>query len=62
MRLSFSILVASIILVSCGSVKKENIEYLDTTYKASAEAPELNIFQPKDSLVAHDVLIFVHGG
>lgn len=62
MRLSLSILITSLILASCGSVKKENIEYLDTDYEASAETPELNIFQPKDSLVAHDVLIFVHGG
>ena len=54
-------LIASI-LASCGSVKKEDITYLDADYTASAEEPQLNIFQPKDSLVQHDVLIFVHGG
>ncbi|RXG32901.1 alpha/beta hydrolase [Leeuwenhoekiella marinoflava] len=50
------------ILTGCGSVKKEDITYLDADYSASAEEPQLNIFQPKDSLVQHDVLLFVHGG
>ena len=56
------LLLLSAFITGCGSIKKDDISYLDTDYTASAEEPQLNIFQPKDSLVQHDVLIFVHGG
>ncbi|RXG15476.1 carboxylesterase family protein [Leeuwenhoekiella aestuarii] len=51
-----------ILITGCASVKQEDINYIQGDYTASAKEPKLNIFQPKDSLVQHDVLIFVHGG
>ena len=64
MRAIFFIPILGLVLLitSCASVKKEDINYIQGTYTASAKEPKLNIFKPKDTLNPHDVLVFVHGG
>lgn len=56
------VLMASLFLTGCGSVKYRDINYLDQKYTEGAQLPTLNIFRPKNAGENNDVLIFVHGG
>lgn len=63
MRLNFMlILICTLLLSSCASMKYKDINYLPEDYTAQPDLPHLNIFRPKKAQGKNDVLLFVHGG